>query len=170
MAATLTILQPVLQDDFSDSKQMWDVTVGQTFEANEFVSLVSGKATVTASAATGSSGFTLGRAVDLPSGSLNARTAIGPASGFNGIPVARLHAGMRFKMTLTGKALAATDLGAQYGILLTSNVHTVDGTNTTQKLFTIVEIPNTPGIGDGGIGDTNVRVVVEFINTVAALI
>lgn len=168
MAATLAILPAVCMEDYSDAIFMADVTVGQTFESNLFVTMVSGKMTVTASAATASSAFALGRAVDLPSGLLNSRLQ-SSNNALPGIPCIRLHAGMRFKMTLTGKALAATDVGTQYGLLLTANVHTVDGTNTTQKLFTIVEIPITPGILDGGIGDTNTRVIVEYINTVAAL-
>lgn len=163
MAATLVITAPVPKFDFdAGGTQGVAVTTGQTFQPFQFVKLSSGKLTVAASADTTIHGFCLAPAVDPVTSVL---TGASGSSSYGGCPYLRIKPGMRFQMSLTGKALAQTDVGLQYGLLVTSNVCTVDGTNTTQKVFQVVEIPQTPTILEGGIGDTNARVVVEVITS-----
>lgn len=161
MAATLAITYPVPEFDLATGgTEGVLVATAQTFKPFQFVKLSSGKLTAASSADTTIHGFCLAPAVDPVTSVL---TGDPNSSTYGGCPYIRVKPGMRFEMNLTGKTLAQTDVGAQYGLLVTANICTVDGTNTTQKVFQVVEIPQTPTILDGGIGDTNARVIVEVI-------
>lgn len=127
-------------------------TAAQTFQAGQFLKVVSGKLTahVTAASTTEQmSYFSLGPAVDPVSNTLNTL-----------VPVARVRPGLLFEMTFEG-TLAQTDLHGTYGLKVTSGVNTVLKSDTTNTSLRLVQIPNDAVLGI--IGDVNVRGLFEVL-------
>ncbi|MDA8150175.1 MAG: hypothetical protein M0041_03420 [Nitrospiraceae bacterium] len=132
-------------------------TAGNTLTSHQFLKLVTGKASPSASADASVFGLSMGIFPD-PSGKLNQNT----------IPAWRSRVGQRLWMNVSGAVLAQTHLGGQFGLVVTNGVAMVDLTNTTEKIFEIVELGPVAGqLPLGGIGDTNARVLVEIIGGAA---
>lgn len=129
-----------------------------TFSPHEFVKLAAGAAVPSASADAGVFGLSLAEYPD-PTGKLNQSV----------IPVLRAKAGQRLWMNVSGAVLAQAHLGGQYGLVIANGVAMVDLTNTTEKVFEIIEIGVQAGIlPNGGIGDTNARVLAEILSSAVA--
>ncbi len=148
------ILPPQPMEDPAEHVIYVAPTPGSVLTSHQFLKLVTGKASPSASADASVFGLNMGIFPD-PSGKLNQAT----------IPVWRSRVGQRLWMNVSGAVLAQTNLGGQYGLVITNGVAMVDLTNTTEKIFEIVELGATPGaLPLGGIGDTNARVLVEIID------
>ncbi len=123
----------------------------QTFEAGDLVAVVSGLVedyanddTLLAVAGQDAS------QPEAPSGSPNADV----------VDLWRLTPNVIGEFNLIG-TFAQSDIGADYGLVLTSGVPTIDKsdtTNTRVKVLALVE---------GAVGDTNVRVLARFLTDVA---
>jgi len=117
----------------------------QSFKAGEFVYLVGGKVTVCASDAT----VILGMAVADATGTTD-----------SSIPVLLAEAGTEFKANVTGAVTAVTQRGVKYALLVTSNKHYVDVSDTDNDAFTILDFAQ-----EDAIGDTYGRVIFRVISS-----
>jgi hypothetical protein len=118
---------------------------GQSFKKGEFVYLVSGKVTVLPSTAQ-SQVKILGLAMQDASGTVD-----------TAIAVAIAEEGVLFEMNITSTT-AITQVGASYGITITSNKHYVNVSDTTERRFKVKALSPKDAVGD-----TYGRVLVEVI-------
>lgn len=91
-----------------------------------------------------------------------ASTALQPGTTFSGIPVALAHFGQQYVVSLqSGYVWSTTGVGLTVGIYLetVSGVCIADNT-ATNKCATIVD--SFDGPGNGAVGDTGKRVIIEF--------
>lgn len=154
----IPILPPQPMIGEADYVAMIAPTAGDSFSPHEFVKLASGELVPSASADAAVFGLSLAEYPD-PTGKLSQSQ----------ISVLRARAGQRHFMNVSGAVLAQTHVGGQFGLVITNGVAMVDLTNTTEKVFEIIEIGPVPGIlPNGGIGDTNARVLVEILPSAVA--
>lgn len=154
----IPILPPQPEIDEASHVVQIAPTTTDTFSPHEFVKLAAGLVVPSASADASVFGLCLSEYPD-PSGKLNQSV----------IPVLRARAGQRFWMNVSGAVLSQANLGGQYGLVITNGIAMVDLTNTTEKVFEIIEIGVQAGVlPNGGIGDTNARVLVEILSSAVA--
>jgi hypothetical protein len=154
----IPILPPQPEIDEASHVVQIAPTSGDSFSPHDFVKLAGGELVPSASADPSVFGLSLSEYPD-PSGKLNQSV----------IPVLRARAGQRLWMNVSGAVLAQTHLGAQFGLVITNGVAMVDLTNTTEKVFEIIEIGVQAGVlPNGGIGDANARVLVEILSSAVA--
>lgn len=152
MALIVPIIQAEPQRDYTDCVVNQTPANAQAFVPKQLLTIAAGVVSVAASAVTGIFGVALGYAVD---------PVFGKANGT--IPVLRARAGQRFLMNANG-ALAQANVGGKYGLLVNAQgLGLVDLTNTTEELFEVIEIFPAGVLPNGGIGDTNPRVLVELL-------
>ncbi len=133
-------------------------TTTDTFSPHQFVKLAAGLVVPSVTADPSVFGLSLSDYPD-PSGKLNQSV----------IPILRARAGQRLWMNVSGAVLSQANVGGQYGLVITNGVAMVDLTNTTEKIFEIIEIGVQAGVlPNGGIGDTNARVLVEILSSAVA--
>ena len=157
MAITLAVMAPKIQRSTEDKIVQATPTTTDDFSPGQFVKLAAGLLVPSVSADASVFGMMEGSYPD-PTGKLN--------ESF--VTVLRARGGQKIWMNVNG-ALSQANVGGQYGIVVTNGIAQVDLTNTTEKVFEIVEVGDMPGVLPlGGIGDTNARVLVEILSTAVA--
>lgn len=162
--ATINVTMPVLEDKYEQSVVMAPVVAAQSFVPGQLLALSGGEVEAVATGATSFFGVALGYAVDSMFGTANPPIN----ESVRTIPVMRMKAGMTFFANLTG-VLAQANLGAKYGVIVNANgVWEINQSDTTNLAVEIIELPPTPGLLHGGVGDTNARVKAMFIASAVA--
>jgi hypothetical protein len=119
----------------------------QSFKKGEFVYLVSGKVTVVSSTVPSQTKI-LGLAMQDASGTTDTALA-----------VAIVEEGVAFEMNVT-TTTAITQVGAVYGLSISSNKHSVAIADTTNTVFKVKAISPRDAVGD-----TYGRVIVEVLGS-----